>query len=334
MRGGPTLHHVARKAGVSKSTVSRVVNNHPHVSLVARETVLKVMAEIGYQPNGIARSLRTRATMTVGLIITQLRNEVFAAIGQGVDHRLSQFGRTLILGSSNGDSEREYKLIRNLLERGIDGLIVSLADERAQSVHAALAEAEVPIVLLDRDARGVAADRVLCDHRGGIAAALSDLQAHGHRTVGLLALPDYVRPGREVRAAFIAGGMSSELIRASLPTEEFGYNATRELLALRRRPTALIVSGTQTLVGVLSAISELEMTVPADLSLVAYDESPAARFHAPPISALIRDAELMGERAAELVMERIDGRRTQLRKIVVPTRYVQRSTVVAAPPRS
>jgi LacI family transcriptional regulator len=84
-------------------------------------------------------------------------------------------------------------------------------------------------------------------------------------------------------------------------------------------------------VGVLSAISELDMTVPADLSLIAYDESPAARFHGPPISALIRDAELMGERAAELVMERIDGRRTQLRKIVVPTRYVQRGTVVNAP---
>jgi LacI family transcriptional regulator len=333
VRGGPTLHHVARKAGVSKSTVSRVVNNHPHVSLVARETVLKVMAEIGYQPNGIARSLRTRATMTVGLIITQLRNEVFAAIGQGVDRRLSQFGRTLLLGSSDGDTDREYKLIRNLLQRGIDGLIVSLADERAPSVRAALAEAEVPIVLLDRDARGVAADRVLCDHRGGISAALTDLQAHGHRTIGLLALPEYVRPGREVRAAFIAGGMRADLIRSSQPTEEFGYQATRDLLALRRRPTALIVSGTQTLVGVLSAITELDMTVPGDLSLIAYDESPAARFHQPPISALIRDSEQMGERAAELVMERIDGRRNELRKIVVPTRYVQRGTVVAAPSR-
>jgi LacI family transcriptional regulator len=331
-RARPTLRDVAERAGVSKSTVSRVINDDPYVGLQAHRAVTEAMAELGYRRNEVARSLRLSSTGTIGLIVGGLRNEVFAAIAQGIDRVLSDSRRTLLVGSSDGDAERERRVLHEFLRRGVDGLIMSLVDDRARPIRQELRQAGVPTVLLDRDGQGVAADRVLTDHRAGIAAAVADLRGHGHSRVGLLSPPETIRTGREVRAAFSEALGDDRYVRSGPLTDDFGYAASLELLDQEEAPTALVVSGTQVLVGVLSLLQERGRVIPSDLSLVAYDDSAAARFHSPPISALVRDTERIGELAAELVTERLESARTQSKKAVVPTRYEPRGTVV--PPRS
>jgi LacI family transcriptional regulator len=173
---------------------------------------------------------------------------------------------------------------------------------------------------------------VLTDHAPGVVEAVGDLRAHGHERIGLLSPPTYVRAGREVQAAFASAAGNVDLVRMGPLTERFGYQAASELLSQSEPPTGLVIAGTQVLVGVLTALNEFGLRVPNDLSIISYDDSAAARFHTPPISTLVRDCEQIGEFAARLVLERIDGRRTDLKKVFVPTVYEPRGSV--APPRA
>lgn len=331
-RSHPTLRDVAERSGVSKSTVSRVINDDPYVGLEARRAVTQAMAELGYRRNEVARSLRLRSTGTVGLIVASLRNEVFAAIAQGVGRVLTAGERTLLVGNSDGDPEAELRVLHEFLRRGVDGLIISLVNDRTKLARDELRKVQVPTVLLDRDTQGSQADRVLTDHRRGLVAAVADVAGQGHERIGLVGPPETIRPGRETKAAFTEAGGHEQFVRSGPLTEEFGHEASRELLSRDPAPTALVVAGTQVLAGVLSTLAERGLSPPRDLSLVAYDDSAAARFHTPPISALVRDTESIGELAAQLVTERIETGRTQSKKSVVPTRYEPRGTV-GPPPR-
>jgi LacI family transcriptional regulator len=329
MTGGrrPTLDDVAAQAGVSRSTVSRVINAHAYVTDEVRQAVLRSIEEIGYVPNESARALRTNRTMTVGLVVTRLRNQVFAAIAQSLDEALMAAGRTLLAGSSADDPQHEAHVVSAFLRRGIDGLVLTLADERATALRRDLAGAGIPLVLLDRDVRGLSADQVLCGHHEGISAAMAELRAHGHERISLLTPPLTIRPGREVQASFVHLGGDPTLVRSGYLTEEFGREATSELLSLEHPPSALIVSGTEVVVGALETIQQIGLRIPADLSLISYDDSPATRLYDPPISSLVRDPARMGAMAAAMIIERLNGYAGPPRTVMLPTRFVRRGSV-------
>jgi len=322
----PTLRDVARRAAVSKSTASRVLNDHANVTNDAREAVLKAVAEVGYVPNQSARSLKTNRTLTLGLVVTRIRNEVFAGIAQGMSQGLTELGWTLIVGTSNDRPEQEARLIASLGPR-VDGIAVSVVDERSAETKRVLRGLRIPILLLDREIAGLDADQLVSDHSAGIGASMSDLREHGHDAIGLIAPPTHVRAGREVARVFLDHGGREEMIRTGSLTEEFGQRAATSLLDGSTRPSALIVSGTEVLAGVLGVFRDRRLRVPADISLVAYDESPAARFHDPGINALARDPERIGAMAAELLRRRIDGSQGPPRRTVLPTVYVPRGSV-------
>jgi LacI family transcriptional regulator len=326
----PTLDDVAARASVSRSTVSRVINAHAYVTDEVRQSVLRAIDEIGYVPNESARALRTNRTMTVGLVVTRLRNQVFAAIAQSLDEALMAAGRTLLAGSSADDPQHEAHVVSAFLRRGVDGLVLTLVDERAAALRRDLVAAGIPLVLLDRDARGLAADQVLCGHHEGISAALTELRGHGHQRISLLTPPLTIRPGREVRASFVQLGGDPALVRSGFLTEEFGREATAELLGLPDPPTALIVSGTEVVVGSLETVRQLGLRIPDDLSLISYDDSPATRLYNPPISSLVRDPTRMGSIAAAMIIERLNGYAGVPRTVMLPTRFVRRGSVGTA----
>jgi LacI family transcriptional regulator len=330
----PTLADVAVRSGISKSTVSRVLNGHPYVSDDVREAVLRAVEELGYQTNDAARALRTRQTRMIGLVVATLRNEVFAAIAQGMDRVLTDLGRTLVVTTTDGRPSHEIEVIRSLLQRGIDGLVVSLADE-SSVVLRDLRDAAVPTVVLDREIKGGFADQILTNHRTAISDAVADLRGRGHVHIGLICPPLSIRPGREVRAAFVASAQPDPALVMDGPlTEDFGADATERLLAGDPRPSAIICGGTQVLVGSLGVLARANLRIPQDISMVAYDESDAGRVHNPPIAVIARQREEMGAMAAKLVMQRVEGTRTTPRREVVSARYVPRGSVADAAGRS
>jgi len=327
----PTLHDLARATGISKSTVSRALNQHPNVSPQTRRTVLAAAERLNYQANHAARALRTRMTNTVGLVVGSLRNEVWAAVAQGMDQALSATGRTLLVATAGNEREHEIAVTRALLRRNVDGLVVGLTDERSP-VLAALERHGLPTVVIDRDVRRSFADALLTDHEPGLTAALADLEANGHRRIGMLCAPVSVRPGREVASIFSrVCPQSADLVLGGPLNEEFGGHGAADLLSRPSPPTALVAAGTQLLVGALLEIGRRGLTVPRDLSLITYDECAAARVHRPAISVIDRNRELIGETAARLILDRIDGRRSRRTEVTLPSSYVKRGSVACVP---
>jgi LacI family transcriptional regulator len=331
----PTIKEVAARAKVSVSTVSRVLNEYPYVSDDTRRRVVAVMEELDYRPDVAARSMRTGLSRAVGLVVSDISNPLFSAIAKGADSILHQRGYSLVLANSQNDPDREAELMAALRQRRVDGLIVAIADERAQALAERLA-AFPASVLFDRQVTGAASDAVLSDHAAGMAAALEHLAALGHRRVALVA-GSQVQLGSRARviafrrhAARLGLVRDRRLVRTGELSRETGYLAARELLALPEPPTGLVAGNNQLTVGVLSALRDLGLRVPSDLSLVACDDVDLTRLHEPAIDVIDRDPLELGRAAAALLLERLADQGAPARQVVLPTAFLRRGSTGAS----
>ena len=326
-----TLHDVAREAGVSVSTVSRALNGEPFVRAEVRERVRVASAALGYRPDLAARSMRTGTTGAVGLVVSDISNPLLAAIAKAADLALSPRGFALMIANSANDPGHEAELISALSQRRLDGLIVAVADEAAPGLADRIA-AFGPAVLLDRDVPGSRADAVLSDHGAGLAAALGHLVEHGHRQIALIAGTTAQR-GSRVRVETFASELGrlgvprdARLCRSGELTVEDGYRAVGELLDLPEPPTAVIAGNNQLFAGLFAAIRDRGLRVPADLSVVACEETELTAYHHPPLDVVRRDMNELGAAAAELLLSRIARPERRRRELVLPTVFEPRGS--------
>jgi LacI family transcriptional regulator len=310
----PGMRQVAAVAGVAMSTVSRVMSGHPDVSPRMRERVLRVVADLGYTPDFLAQSLRRGATYSVGFSLTDISNPTIASrIVRGAEEVLRNAGYSLLLMNSKNDPELDAANVRFLHSRKVDGLIVSVAGEKKRATLAALAQLDVPIVVVDRDLpRRLRASAVLSEHRRGMQDAVGHLLDLEHRRVGLISLPADIRPGRErlagLRAAYAARGLPPTFIfEGGWFSEEQSEALTLTLLDLSDAPTAIVVGHNQLLTGCLRAIVKRGLRLGQDLALVTCDDVPLAELFTPPIATISRDNVAMGRTAAELLLRRLNG---------------------------
>lgn len=308
------MKEVAEHAGVALSSVSRVLNGHPDVSATMREHVLDAIAAVGYEPNLLASSLRRGSTKTIGFLASDISNPLFAEIALGAERRLDEAGYTMVLTNSEGNGERDERMIQLLRRRRTDGLILSVSDERRPGTLAELARLEEPVVLVDREIRGFRnASSVASDHARGMRAAVDHLIELGHTRVALVSGSRSLRPVRErlrgFRRAFRANELEppEDLLRIGSFRSEYGESATLELLGLGNPPTALIAGGNLLLTGVLRALKQLGLSVGTDIALISCDEVPLTELHSPPITVIDRDAVRIGELAAELLLDRLQN---------------------------
>jgi LacI family transcriptional regulator len=299
-----TLKDVAQRAGVAVSTASRVLNEgvgRPDV----RTRVQTAARETGYRPHALARSLRTGATMTVGFVVPDIANPLFGAMAKGAAAVLGPLGYSIVLAISDGVAERERRLVETLLDRQVDGLIVSCSDESDAQMVDVLASVAGPLVLLDRDLPIASAHRVLTEHRGGVVEAVRHLVELGHRRIAYIGAGDEVRPARERLAGFRAGAtrlgvLDDRLVRVGDFSFGFGRH---EMLRLLSVPdiTAVIAAGNQVSTGVLAALREADRSIPGDISFIGCDDIDALALNNPPIDVIGRNVEELGAEAGRLV---------------------------------
>jgi LacI family transcriptional regulator len=330
------MREVAELAGVALSSVSRVLSNHPDASPAMRERVLVAVDQLGYEPDLLAQSLRRRATLSVGFIVRDISNPLFAEIALGAETRLRRSGYSMLLTNSEGQPKLDADHLRLFLRRRVDGLLLSLAAEDDEETLAALRGLETPAVLLDRDLpEDIAAARILFDHRKGMREAVGHLLELGHRRIALIAGAP-VRPTTERRAgisaAFEDRGLppSFEVVDGMFSADH-GERAMRSLLGRDGSPTAVIVGGNQLLAGVLRVLGEQGVRLGSELSLVSCDDVDLTQVYQPRIAVIARDNRRMGEEAAELLLRAVleeDGAATEL---VLPTTYTPRESAGPAP---
>lgn len=335
----PTMNEVARRAGVALSSVSRVLNGHPDVSPQMRRRVLDAMSELGYERNLLAAGLRRGRSHTIGFIVSDIANPLFASVINSAQAALGRRGYSAIVANSNGDPDQEAELARLLRQRRVDALVVSLSGEGRPEIVRELQRLAGPVVLLDRQAPELAekASVVESDHDAGMRRAVRHLLNRGHRRTALLAGPPGIRPTvrriQSHREAYAEAGADfpEELVRSGSFSPKFGEAAAAELLNLPAPPTAFISGGNRILVGLMRALRRRNLLPGRDISVVSCDDVPLSELYTPPITVIHRDMRQMGREAAELALERIDEPARPPRTVVLPTHLVMRESTGPAP---
>lgn len=310
------MFDVAQLAGVSASTVSRVVNHSPHVAPITAERVRDAMAKLGFRPNQMARNLRQGRNLTmVGLVVDDISNPFHASLGRAVDDMARERGALLVVASSGSDADREREIVTSLVDRGLDGLLLypTAAD------HGYLADvrtADRPIVLLGRRLPDIEADSVLADNVGGAMQAVGHLYQHGHRRIAAIV---YGRadnasddPSRDHRMGRLAGyrkaleaaGLVVEpnLVRHCSGEAE-AKDAVRSLMSTANPPTSLFTLNNRMTVGALHALG----AGLSGIALVGFDDFALADVFDPPITVVAQDPYEMGRHAAGALFGRLAG---------------------------
>lgn len=327
-----TARDVAREAGVSTGTVSRVINAHPAVTEDVRRKVLSAVERLGWQPNAVARSMRTARTRTIGCVFSDFRNPLYANIMQGAEEALAADNYTLMVASSGGSAAREASLIGLFASRRTDGLILSISDERDPRIVEAIRAARLPTVLIEREI-DVDAYSVGTDHRGGIRKAVEYLFSLRHERIALLTGGQSTRAGLERLAGFIeahkrAGkAVDPAMLRLESLSSDYAFSETQSLMEMKAPPTAILAGGNLMLAGVLRAAHILNLRLPQDLSVVCSGDTELAELATPSVTAIRWDLGAVGHRAASLLLSNFAGATIALgTRIELPNEIVLRGS--------
>jgi LacI family transcriptional regulator len=307
-----TLKDVAAAAGVHPATASRALNPETRM-LVSEETasrILAVASSLGYRPNAVARSLRTRRSHTVGVLIPDLTNPLFPPIVRGIEDRLAADGYVALIGNTDSDDERERLVFDFMRARHVDGFVFATAHLRSPLLAEA-AKAGIPIVLVNRYAEGYGFPSVSVDNAKGIGLAVSHLAGLGHRAIAHIAGPQDVSTGLSRRRGFLAAmaehGLPVEptmVVQANAYSIEEGERCCRALLSWGRC-TAVAAANDMLAVGCYSALESAGRQCPRDMSVVGFNDMPFIDRLRPPLTSVSFPHYQVGAEAGRLILERI-----------------------------
>lgn len=334
-RTSATLDEVAELAGVSRATVSRVINDSPRVSPEAREAVKRAVAQLRYVPNRMARSLVTRRTDTIALVLSESNNRVFAdpffaSMVRELSARLSDTDRALVLLAARDQREQE-KIGRWVRQGHVDGVVlVSL--HRDDLLPGLLRESHVPLVLLGRPLDGSPASHVDADNPAGAAAATAHLVAGGRRRIATITGPLDMIAGVDRYAGYRRGleeaglPLRAELVEEGDFTEAGGARAMQALLERVPDLDAVFVGSDPMAVGALRALHQAGRRVPDDVAVIGFDDAEIATTCDPPLTTVAQPLDEMTRLMIELLLRQVDGLAEEPEVRVCDTRLVLRAS--------
>jgi len=303
------IREIARRARVSTATVSRAINRVPSVDPQLSKRVWKVVEELGYFPNTQARALVSGKSRIFGLIVSEITNPFFPEIVQTFENLAVENNYEILLTSTVHDPKRMELSVRRMIERRVDGVaILTFGMEESLLEH--LRFRKVPLVFVDvgPDAPYIANIRI--DYQNGIRQAVQHLAALRHTRIAFIAGPRQLKSAMARREAFIQSmseiGLSSDLIVEGTHTLEGGMRALNELIAVRPRPTAILCSNDMTAIGVMREAYDLDIPIPADLSLIGFDDIRLAQFMTPPLTTVQMSQTELAKLAFQALLKEMD----------------------------
>jgi LacI family transcriptional regulator len=325
-----TIRDVAERAGVSTMTVSRVINRSGYISQDARERVEAAIAELGYVPNTLARSLRFKSTKTLACVLTDITNPFFTTIARGVGDAANTKGFNVIFCNTDESQSEQAEQLTALVQKRVDGILLVPAASSDEAV-AFLRDQKVPVVVLDRRVPDCSVDSVRCDSEEGAYELVRLLLDLGHRRIAVLTGPQTVSTAQDRvagyrRAMTEAGGpVDPELIGYGSFTQPGGYQTAQRMLALVPRPTAFFAANNFIAVGAYQAIREAGLGVPDDVAMVAFDDLPESLAIEPFFTVAAQPAYEMGRCATGLLLDRLAGNQPEAcREIILPFEVIVR----------
>jgi DNA-binding LacI/PurR family transcriptional regulator len=330
-----SIKDIARRAGVSHSTVSRALTDSPLVNVKTKARIQALAREMGYTPNTIARAMSTRRTQTIGLVVTSIADPFVSEVVRGIEETAQDLDYSVILCNSTGDPDREVSAVQALRAKWVDAVIVT--SSRVGSFYAELSEIHVPVVLINNQQAGAYSYSVRNDDHYGGQLAAEYLLSIGHRHIAYVTGPEHA-----MSSALRLQGCQQILQRAGIEIPqmwiwsgnglpESGHSAVRHLLHCQRKPTALFCYNDMTAIGTLRALKEHGLRIPDDISILGYDDIPTAPYFDPPLTTIAQAKYTLGQMAMQMTRDLI-RQETEIHDIVVRPQLVIRGS--CAPPRT
>jgi DNA-binding LacI/PurR family transcriptional regulator len=318
-----TLSDVAATIGVAPMTVSRVINGNGYVSEETREKVLEAVKKMNYRRNGLARNLKRQRTDTVGLVIGDISNPFSTELANAVRETLSVRGYNLFICISEHSAKEDISAFDSFVDHNIDGIIVATrsnaeGDERLSEI----ADSGVPVVVVGRDFRHDSVDSISADNFNGGFEATQHLIDLGHKRIGFIGagfedrsrlkrlqgyLSALTKHGLQIDERLITGRRGSSTDTPGYSTEAIGYEGMKRLLALPNKPTAVFARNDFTAVGAMSAAKEAGLSIPQDIAIVGFDDTPLALHTTPSLTTVRQPMKVQGQIAAEMLLRRISS---------------------------
>lgn len=307
-----TIKEVAETAGVSTATVSHVINNTRHVETTTRQSVEQAMQELGYQPNSLARSLRSGETKTIGLVVPDVYNLFFADMARRIENLGYANGYSVILCNSDNNLAKQHNYIKTLITKQIDGVIFISAGESNEDLQK-LADSRTPIVVADRVVPLSLADVVLLDNEQGGYEACKHLLDLGHKKIACITGPSDVSPSMQrasgYRRALKEAGIEApaEYVIPGDFTVFGGSESMSRLMKLDERPTAVFVSNDMMAMGAVTAARRLGLHVPEDVSIIGFDDIELARAFNPTLTTMAQPMQEMADIATSRLIAKMNS---------------------------
>ncbi|WP_018924051.1 LacI family DNA-binding transcriptional regulator [Salsuginibacillus kocurii] len=329
----PTISDVAKLSGLSKSTVSRVLNNYPHVSEEKKKRVQKAMAELEYTPNPSARKMRGALTTTIGVVVTRIVNPFFSYLVNAIEQVAYEQGYQVVVFQSNEDKEKELSFLQLMQNKQLDGIIMASIENDEEVIEAYLAYG--PIVFVNEYIQHMnTIPSVRIDHLSAAYEGVKHLLAQGHRRIAYCTGGLFEHRGQSddrnvgYQKALAEKGIEvdPQLVFVNKHTIEDGESVGRTIFQMEKQPTAVFTGSDEVAAGVIAAAHDLEKHVPKDLAVVGFDDQPLAKITNPKLTTIKQPVDDMGRLAANRMIEALNGGEASENQTVLETKFIERGT--------
>lgn len=330
-----TITDIAKILGISASTVSRALSNHPDIKESTRAKIRKLAKELDYSPNPIAQSLKNNRTTTIGVIVPEIQHDFFASAISGIEEVAYKAGYTIIVCQSNESYEREVTNTNSLMRHRVAGVVVSISQNTNDFDHFRnLIDKDIPLVFFDRVAHGVAASKVVIDDKKTAFDAVSYLISRGYKRIAHFSGPKSLEICKQRLSGYMAAlekagiPFNEKLVRYGGLHEQDGYRSMSELLAERCKPDAIFAVNDPVAIGAFQKIKEAGLRIPKDVAIMGFSNNKITDLVEPSITTVDQPSFEMGKRATEILLKMIEKGKTSVRPktIVLEARLLIRAS--------
>lgn len=327
-----TISDVAKLSGLSKTTVSRVINNHPYVSDKKRELVLNAMKELGYTPNPSARRLRGQLTTTIGVIVPRIVNPFFSYLVNSIEQAAFKMGYQVLIGQSYEDKEKELAFLNLLKTKQVDGIIMTSIENDWDMIES---YKEYGSILLCNDyVNQSEVPMIRLDQTKGAYLGVKHLIEKGHKKIAYCTggLFDEQGKGKDRNQGFQkalheAGiKINPKWVFVDQHTIEDGKQVMKQILEMEDRPTAIFTGSDEVAGGIMIQAKELGLTVPSDLAIIGFDDQPIAEILDPKLTTIRQPVDLMGEKSIEVMIEMLENPELEIQNYELPIELIVRQS--------
>jgi DNA-binding LacI/PurR family transcriptional regulator len=327
-----TIYDIAKEAGVSIATVSKVINGKGRISAETRSAVFAIMERLDFQPSVIASALTGKKTFTLGLLVPDISNPFFAEIARAIEDQGHQLGYSVVMCNTDNKDVKVERYISLLLQKSVDGIIIATGIEKKEILEQLIARG-LPIVLIARELPMIAVDTVVVDDYVGGCMAANHLIQLGHTEVAILSESHKVSSSRERVRGFrqtmsdAGHDFNEQWLKVCDYRVEDGKNKTLELLQESSLPSAIFACNDMLAVGALQAAKEMKIRVPKELSIISFDNTILSSVTNPPLTTIAQPMEQLGKLAVDLIVKNIKEDKQMKQRIVLrPEIIVREST--------